>query len=1247
MSFPRAPRPRPLARLLAALAAGLGLVPASDALAKNDNWPPPETATAADVADPKYWPDDPEWAYKTDKDPNKRKAGQWHLYGFQPDRSPGAPPLRADEQGKPSGVSLDLAWRYTIGDPAVLIAVIDSGIKWDEAELINKAYLNARELASHKPHDAQGKDCGGTGDLAGLDCNGDGILSVADYADDPTLTPDPIDDGMQKYPRGDRNHNGVLDAGDLIAAFSDGVDDDGNGYVDDISGWDFMKNDNDPYDDTRYGHGTGEARYSTREANDGRGEAGVCPLCRFVPLRAGDSFIADVQDFSKAVVYATDNGVSVIQEALGTINNSRFTQQALANARQKGLLVVASMADENSKHHNMPATNTWTFPVHVIVNDGANSDPTAAKSFLAYNTCSNYGAQNFMSFPDNTCSSEATGQASGLAGIMYSAARKYNVANFNGGEALQLFTMTADDINVPESQQPNASYFWSQKGFDQRFGYGRANINTAVEWIKAGKIPPVVEITGPVWFENLYKGRDKNVYDITGVISAQRAGSYDYVVEWAPGVQPEEGTYQPLSEMKNVDSKTISGTSGPLAQLDISNITVNNPPDSDGLAGENQYTITVRIRVTAHYGGDIGDVPGEIRRAYQVQEDKDLLPGFPIRIVSSGESSPKLYDVDGDGKRDIILADGGGQVHVFTATNPPAELPGFPFKSKALDGLDGAPVGPSRPNYLDAPSYKTGAITTDLTLESFVATPAVADMDGDGKAEIVATTWQGTIYVINSDGTVKAGWPQRLPDVPSCPTDPSLPRPDVCMTVGAALARGAFAAPVLVDMNKDGKLDVIQAAFDGKVYVYDLAGNQLPGWPVQVHYNGTLVDTHEYNRIIGTPSVADVNGDGIPEVLVGSNEKLSKDAGGYYLIDGRGTLAPSLYLPNWPVTITSINIFPLISEGVPAAPIFGDFDGDGAPDAVFHGNGTSPLIVPVDPGPQTLLGAPPPNNLPNAVDGEGKPRRGLAPSSVFGDLTKARSPDTMLPLFAQPAIGDLDLDGTPDVTTAGGSLSFAGSLASKGAPNAKPGQQLLAMWSGKTGKMMPGSPVPLEDYSFFNSQAIADITGDGFPEVLTGSGGYLVHAVDACGREAPGWPKNTGQWVIPTVAVGDVDGDGTLEAVVASRDGWLYAWHTQGKSDGVIQWEGFHHDGQNTGNYATKLTQGVPFKDSGKLDCGSSTSGTAGSAGSAGADAGASPDDSSSGCSCSFGERGRAPAGLVCAAGLVGLLLARRRRRAA
>jgi hypothetical protein len=130
------------------------------------------------------------------------------------------------------------------------------------------------------------------------------------------------------------------------------------------------------------------------------------------------------------------------------------------------------------------------------------------------------------------------------------------------------------------------------------------------------------------------------------------------------------------------------------------------------------------------------------------------------------------------------------------------------------------------------------------------------------------------------------------------------------------------------------------------------------------------------------------------------------------------------------------------------------------------------------------------------------------------------------------------------------------------------------MWSGKTGKMLPSSPMVLEDFTFFNNLAVADLTNDGYPEVLVGTGGYFVHATDACGREPTGWPKFVGGWVTATTAVGDVDGDSALDVVVGTRAGWLFAWKTSGRSDGVVSWPSFHHDNRNTGNYSVPLDQG-------------------------------------------------------------------------
>src|SRR6266508_2210832 len=157
------------------------------------------------------------------------------------------------------GNAVDLAWGVTTGRDDVVIAVLDSGIKWrdagDMADLATKAYLNRGELDV---------PC----NVRSGDCNGDGRFDISDF----TVPGGP---GLP-----DRNGNGLADPEDLILdpAQSDGVDDDHNGYVDDISGWDMLYGDNNPLDTVEYGHGTGEAKDSTAAA-DGQGDVGSCPQC--------------------------------------------------------------------------------------------------------------------------------------------------------------------------------------------------------------------------------------------------------------------------------------------------------------------------------------------------------------------------------------------------------------------------------------------------------------------------------------------------------------------------------------------------------------------------------------------------------------------------------------------------------------------------------------------------------------------------------------------------------------------------------------------------------------------------------------------------------------------------------------------------------------------------------------------------------------------------------------------------------
>ena len=1154
-------------------------------------WPP---AAGADMKDKANWPND--------------YNGRWNYLSYFPAHTTAEPIAPADLKLGAAGMSIDKAWTYTIGRDDVRIAVIDSGIEWDRKDLVNKVALNAGELKGvNRPQTAAGAVCGGAGDLAGYDCNGDGIFNVADYRDDPRIAPvvpgekcfadeERTKPGADRI-KGDVNRNCILDPGDLIQLFSDTVDDDANGYTDDIAGWDFFKNDNDPYDDTRYGHGTGEAVDSAAEANNGDGDPGVCPGCRFVPLRVGNSFIADSNDFGKAVIYGADLGVKVVQEALGTINYTAFARASIDYAYAKGAIVMASMADENSRHHNAPATANHVLTVHSIRYNEASIEQ--ATTFIAFDTCSNYGGHLSLSISATSCSSEATGRSSGIAGLMFSMAAKQGI-QLSAEEAIQMFKANADDIDVPESRGEQPAFYFSHPGFDQRFGYGRANAARMMQALQDKLIPPEVDIVSPEWFQPIEAERSNGPIAIMGRVAAARAKAYDLKIQWAPGVEPEEKDYKDLAPaLTNVPGATVTGGTNPLAQIDPREIDTKHTPDADSPLGENARTISIRVQAVAHY--DNGDVKGEARRVVSITndknpqlQDKDLLPGFPMNLGASVEASPKLADIDGDGVRDIVAPDSSGKVHVLSMKGggAPVEVQGFPYRTRRIDGLDAQPgAGLTVPSYLSAPAYKAGAqpngggVDPDLAREAIVSAPAIADLDGDGKLEIVFATWSGTVYVINAKGQDLPGWPRRLPLIPSCSLDPSKLTPPPCMDTAHDFARGTFGAPVIIDMNKDGRPEIVVGAFDGNIYVFKSDASALDGFPVALVARSTA--TPGPSRIMSTPTVVDLNGDGIPEIMSGSNQQVGGggSAGQVFAVDGRGNLAPGgPYLPNWPFTVTSLKLFPVVAEGIVSSQAAADFDGDGKADILVQGNGARPLVVKADPGVQVKLDDPP-NRLPPRVDDNGVKDDGFEATSSFGESTKAQS-DVMFPLFSQPSIGDMDQDGVPDVILSGGSLTLAGALAG-GGRRADPGQHLLAFWSGKTGKMLPGSPVVIEDYTFLVNHTIADVSGDDYPEAITGSGGYFLHAADACGREAPGFPKFTHGWIAATAAVGDVDGDAQkgLEVVTGTRDGWLFAWHTKGKSTGAIEWESFHHDNANTGNYATKLDQGRSQRAAKPIDC--------------------------------------------------------------
>ena len=121
----------------------------------------------------------------------------------------------------------------------------------------------------------------------------------------------------------------------------EGVDDDGNGYVDDIRGWDFVNDDNDPDDDNS--HGTHVAGIAAAETDNGIGIAGIAWNSKIMPIKMlQSSGIGSSSDLAAGIEYAASNGATVINMSLGSYGESITVKIALENAYSTSVLVAAA-----------------------------------------------------------------------------------------------------------------------------------------------------------------------------------------------------------------------------------------------------------------------------------------------------------------------------------------------------------------------------------------------------------------------------------------------------------------------------------------------------------------------------------------------------------------------------------------------------------------------------------------------------------------------------------------------------------------------------------------------------------------------------------------------------------------------------------------------------------------------------------------------------------------------------------------
>ena len=310
-------------------------------------------------------------------------------------------------------------------------------------------------------------------------------------------------------------------------------------------------------------------------------------------------------------------------------------------------------------------------------------------------------------------------------------------------------------------------------------------------------------------------------------------------------------------------------------------------------------------------------------------------------------------------------------------------------------------------------------------------------------------------------------------------------------SVTAAGAAFAWGSPVIGDVNNDGSNDVVVGGVrDGGVYAYDANGNRI--WRGQATA-----------AVASTPAIGDVDGDGHNEVIVGTGS-LDGDAyngttGALDIFDGRtGALRCQ--------KLMSTAKGPSLISGAAA---IGDVNGDGVNDIVFGAHDTTIYVL-------------------------------------DGHCNTMATFDNRDSVFSTPALYDVDGTGASDIFIGGDATanaavpgdSFNGGVFRRLHYNGTP--TLTQVWHHDA----PGGE------AFQSGAAIGDITGDGVPEVVTGSGAFYCQVKHLCtesnkvwafnlanGANVAGWPKlATMNTTMNAPALGDLDGDGVADVVIGSTN---------------------------------------------------------------------------------------------------------------